>query len=318
MNAAIEFFKRNDVMEVNSMNLAVDIHITSHGSSWLWTVFCLFGVSALFHVVAYALTNSSQKGLKKTLLVVPIFLHTIMSVAYFTMASNLGYAGAPVEFHGVTTSQNLGFRQIFYSKWISYFLGFPWVLLLIELTTRSAFSEGDLLTRLISFFQGWIIKILALWVLVLALLIGTLIVSTYKWGYFSFAVAALLLGQIYIFINGLQAWKHSPTKLPLIAIFFSTFIWILYPIAWGVSEGGNQIQPDSEAVWYGILDLINFLVLPIILTWSAIKNLDNESFSKGWHFKKNEAVEDPEKEVGETPRHSGDTAVAPNGVPVDE
>lgn len=35
----------------------------------------------------------------------------------------------------------------------------------------------------------------------------------------------------------------------------TTFLWILYPIAWGVCEGGNIIAPDSEAVFYGILDL---------------------------------------------------------------
>ena len=33
-------------------------------------------------------------------------------------------------------------------------------------------------------------------------------------------------------------------------------IWFLYPIAWGLAEGGNVIHPDSEAVFYGILDII--------------------------------------------------------------
>lgn len=36
----------------------------------------------------------------------------------------------------------------------------------------------------------------------------------------------------------------------------TTFLWILYPIAWGVCEGGNVISPDSEAIFYGILDLL--------------------------------------------------------------
>lgn len=34
------------------------------------------------------------------------------------------------------------------------------------------------------------------------------------------------------------------------------FLWMLYPIAWGLSEGGNVIAPDSEAIFYGILDLL--------------------------------------------------------------
>lgn len=36
----------------------------------------------------------------------------------------------------------------------------------------------------------------------------------------------------------------------------TTFLWILYPIAWGLCEGGNIISPDSEAIFYGILDFI--------------------------------------------------------------
>ena len=29
---------------------------------------------------------------------------------------------------------------------------------------------------------------------------------------------------------------------------------MLYPVCWGVSEGGNVIPPDSEFIFYGILD----------------------------------------------------------------
>lgn len=39
-------------------------------------------------------------------------------------------------------------------------------------------------------------------------------------------------------------------------------VWLCYPIAWGVSEGGNVIAPDSEAVFYGVLD---FLAKPVSL-----------------------------------------------------
>ena len=37
-------------------------------------------------------------------------------------------------------------------------------------------------------------------------------------------------------------------------------VWLCYPIAWGVAEGGNVIAPDSEAVFYGVLD---FLAKPV-------------------------------------------------------
>lgn len=37
---------------------------------------------------------------------------------------------------------------------------------------------------------------------------------------------------------------------------FIAFITMLYPIAWGCSEGGNVISPTHEMIWYGILDLV--------------------------------------------------------------
>lgn len=46
---------------------------------------------------------------------------------------------------------------------------------------------------------------------------------------------------------------------------WTLFIWLLYPIAWGVSEGGNVIAPDSEAVFYGILDFCAKPIFSILL-----------------------------------------------------
>lgn len=37
---------------------------------------------------------------------------------------------------------------------------------------------------------------------------------------------------------------------------YLSFMLITYPICWGVSEGGNEITPTSEMIWYGILDCI--------------------------------------------------------------
>jgi bacteriorhodopsin len=53
----------------------------------------------------------------------------------------------------------------------------------------------------------------------------------------------------------------------------TAFLWILYPIAWGVSEGGNLIAPDSEAVFYGILDFLAKPVFGALLIWGH-RNID--------------------------------------------
>ncbi len=45
-------------------------------------------------------------------------------------------------------------------------------------------------------------------------------------------------------------------------------IWLLYPVAWGLCEGGNVITPNDEAVFYGCLDLIAKPVFSFALIWS--------------------------------------------------
>jgi len=35
-----------------------------------------------------------------------------------------------------------------------------------------------------------------------------------------------------------------------------SFLWLLYPVAWGLADGGNVISSDSEMVFYGVLDVL--------------------------------------------------------------
>ncbi len=50
-------------------------------------------------------------------------------------------------------------------------------------------------------------------------------------------------------------------------------LWFLYPIAWGLCEGGNVISSDSEAVFYGILDVLAKPVFGALLIWGH-RNID--------------------------------------------
>ena len=44
-------------------------------------------------------------------------------------------------------------------------------------------------------------------------------------------------------------------------------LWVLYPVAWGICEGGNVIAPDSEAIFYSILDFCAKPVFGALLIW---------------------------------------------------
>ncbi|EGW34822.1 uncharacterized protein SPAPADRAFT_53224 [Spathaspora passalidarum NRRL Y-27907] len=319
----LELVKRNTALEVNPTSSFIDIHLTDHGSSWLWAAFAVFGVLTVVHGFLYTLTSVRRSGLKKALLTIPLFTNAIFTYTYFTYASNLGYTGIPTQFNHVTTDEGLDVRQIFYVKFIGWFLAWPFVLSIFEVITHTHLTEEgtDLISKFISLFSGLFTKVVAVEVFVLGLLIGALIESSYKWGYFTFAVFAQLFAMFLIGRDLFHSFgAASRSGLGNMFVLFAFVVWILYPICWGLSEGGNVIQPDSEAAFYGILDVITFGFLPTILTWLAVKNVDEGFFGKIWPYHLKDSVGDntvdPEKSIGDTtPRHSGDTAVAPAGVP---
>ena len=46
-----------------------------------------------------------------------------------------------------------------------------------------------------------------------------------------------------------------------------------YPVCWGISEGGNVIAPDSEFIFYGILDCLLIPLSSGFFLWSH-RNID--------------------------------------------
>lgn len=309
MVSLVELVSRsgNQAVSINPPASSVDIHLTAHGSDWLWAAFSIFAVLALLHTVIFAATPSSTKSLKKFLTLAPLFTNAIFAYTYFTYASNLGWTSTPVQFHHVSTDEDLDVRQIFYVKFIGWFLGWPFVLLATEVAT-SAFdakyeSSAELLTKLFNLVSGLVAKVLTIEIFTLGLLIGALIQSSYKWGYFTFAVSGEIFVIALIANSVVKSLRSSETSRVAIAVIaFQVILMVLYPICWGLSEGGNKIQPDSEAVFYGILDVLNFGVIPSALTFINTLTLDEGFFNRLFHLKTNEKVQ-------ESPRQSGETAV---------
>ena len=103
----------NEAVSVNRPGLNTDIHLTNHGSSWLWAVFSIFATLAVVHAFVFSFTSSRTHRLKKILFIVPLFTNAIMAYCYFTYAANLGWTSTRVEFNHVLTNRLLGVRQVF-------------------------------------------------------------------------------------------------------------------------------------------------------------------------------------------------------------
>jgi bacteriorhodopsin len=105
---------------------------------------------------------------------------------------------------------------------------------------------------------------------------GSLVTTVYRWGFFVFGVVAFFVLAYQIGFAGVrEARKFSTDRYYLPVAYAAVFIWLLYPIAWGLDEGGNKISVTSGFIFYGILDIIQ---IPVFGTFLIL-------YSRSWDLK---------------------------------
>lgn len=245
----------NHALDLNPPN--ADYHLSTNGSDWLWTAFCIIAVSLLVMVVLNFMRPRGTRLFHE----IAIIVLTTASISYFSMASDLGATPIQVEFRGEGT------RQIWYVRYIQWFITFP--LLLLELLLATGLSLSDIMTTLY----------MAIFVVVSAL-VGSLVHSDYKWGYFVFAVAALFYVWYVLLWHAPRTTFAAGETLRsgyLVSAGYFSFMLITYPIAWACAEGGNVITVTSEMIWYGILDILIGPVFLFLFLWE-LRSVDYATF----------------------------------------
>lgn len=107
-------------------------------------------------------------------------------------------------------------------------------------------------------------------------LIGALVVSSYKWGYWTFGMIAFFLvvwNIVWVARKHAAVIGSDVSRLYLMIAGITVILWTLYPIAWGLAEGGNVISSDGEAYFYGVLDFFAKPVFGFILLFGH-RNID--------------------------------------------
>lgn len=154
----------------------MDIHQTTRGSDWYWAVTAIMGAAA----VTFAGLSVRKPRPNRIFHYLSTGITLVAALAYFTMASNLGWTPINVEF-GRTNHRVAGrSRQIFYVRYIDWFITTP--LLLLDLLLTAGVPWPTIL-----------FVILLDEVMIVTGLVGALVQSTYKWGYFTFGKSLLLL-----------------------------------------------------------------------------------------------------------------------------
>jgi len=229
----------NDALEVNPP--AGNEKLSENGSDWLWAVTAIFVVSFL---AFFGLTFRARFGEKIFHYLFTIAL-LVGSIAYFAQASDLGY----VLVNQVNSRPRLALaRQIFWPKYVNWVISFP-----VITTALGLLSGVPWATIVYNIFLSWI------WVI--SYLISAFTTSNYKWGFFAFGTVAWLLLAFNTLGANSSAKRVGISRDHTLLAGWVNFLWLLYPIAFGLTDGGNRIGVTPGFIFFGILDV---LLVPVL------------------------------------------------------
>ncbi|KAI1078963.1 FDD123 protein [Whalleya microplaca] len=234
----------NQALNINNVvGMHANLEITNHGSDWYFTVCAVMGLSTLV-LMALAFTKPQSH---RVFHYITAGITAVACISYFAMGSNLGQVPIQAEFIRPLSKwvRAAGTREIFYARYIDWVITTP--LLLLDLLLTAGVPTPTILATL-----------LADEIMIVCGLVGALTRTSYKWGFWTFGMVALFFIAYALLFDGrkhAQALGDAPRKCFLLCGCWLILLWFLYPIAWGLGEGGNVIHPDSEAIFYGILDI---------------------------------------------------------------
>ncbi|TAQ86168.1 hypothetical protein B7494_g5509 [Chlorociboria aeruginascens] len=272
-----------------------DIHITTHGSDIYWAFTAVMASCTL----AFIALSFRIDPRNRVFHYITAAITLVASITYFTMASNLGYAAILVEFQRNNPVVAGYYRQIFYVRYIDRFITTPLLLLDVLLSAGMPWP-----TILYTILMGE--------VMVVTSLVGALVASSYKWGYFVFATVTLFFvafNVCYVGSKHARALGAHIHRTYIMVSRWTIMLWFIYPIAWGLCEGGNIISPDSEAIFYGVLD---FLTKPCFGALLLIGHRNIEPRVFGLQIRDYDDDIPNEKPVGHNPTNNGVDAVQEN------
>lgn len=250
------------------------------------------------------------------------FAISILSVAtvyYFIIASNLGGAAVPVEFRGGNILNRT--RQVFYARWVGYLINFSIIWFALLLMSGVGWASILFTTGLTMLWSSMF-------------LMGMFVRSSYKWGFFVFAIVlwALITWQTMGIARSyagtidatthrtfslLAAWtlffmsvplaERSPAQLSVPKEPANSPHRMLYPISWALSEGSNRITNDAEQIFYSVLDVCSQGVFSLVLLFLS-RRLDFDIL--GLAFTEYGRIKN---RISEKMHHANGTAARPAG-----
>ncbi|PKS05185.1 hypothetical protein jhhlp_008553 [Lomentospora prolificans] len=231
--------RTNRVFESNPPG--AEQHLSVNGSNWLWAVTAVFLFSFL---IVSILAVRPRYGERVFHYIFSIAL-LVGGIAYYAMASDLGWLA-------IAQSNNLdngADRQIFWAKYVYWVVSFPTVILALGLASGVTWAT-------IAYGVG------LSWIWVISYLVSAFTESNYKWGFWVFGTVAWFVLFIGTFTHGRRSAVRVNTQSHFLGLSgWVHLLWLLYPIAFGLSDGGNKIGVTASFIFFGILDV---LLIPVL------------------------------------------------------
>ncbi|KAI2630861.1 hypothetical protein GGR54DRAFT_173854 [Hypoxylon sp. NC1633] len=231
-------YRANDALSVNPP-IGVDSALSLTGSDWLWAVTAIY-VVAFLGLLGFCFTAHESNRVFHYLFTIALL---VGSVTYYAQASDLGWSAV---------SDGPGSRslhQLFYARYINWVVSFPSVALALGLL--SGISWTTIFTN-----------IAITWLWVLTYLAAAYTPTSYKWGFFAFGT----LAYVFLAMSTLNESREAAGRLGIsrdyvVLAAWANLLWLLYPIAFGVSDGSGIISVTGGSIFFGVLDV---LMVPVL------------------------------------------------------
>ncbi|RYP04300.1 hypothetical protein DL764_004563 [Monosporascus ibericus] len=230
----------NNALDTNPP--AGDEYFTTNGSNWLWAVTAWYG---FLFLVLFALSFRARFGEK---IFHYIFIITLLAgtIAYYAHAADLGWTLRLVVNDNPVRNWT---RQIFWVKYVYHLVEFPAVAIALGLLSGVSWAS-----------IGY--NVALAWTWSVSYVIAALTTTNYKWGFFAFGTFAYLILAFNTLLHGRTgASRVGVARDYMMLAGWANLIWLCYPIAFGVSDGGNVIGVTPGAIFFGVLD---FLLAPLL------------------------------------------------------
>ncbi|KAJ2897635.1 hypothetical protein MKZ38_004535 [Zalerion maritima] len=258
----------NDALEINPLP-GYDRDLTENGSDWLWTVTAIYIVSFLL-IYAHSFVAKSGEKIFHYLYSIALL---VGSIAYFAMASNLGWEGSDQA-----NEEDKGDpRQLFWAKYVYWVVAFPTVSIALGLMSNVSWAT---MIYWVGLCWTWLDTNTSLptYARVIAYLLSAYTASNYRWGFYAFGTVAWLALAASVYMDGMKGAKRIEitSKHFTLLMGWTQLLWFLYVLAFGLTDGGNYLGVTPMFIWFGILDVFMVPVLAFATVF----------FARSWDFGK--------------------------------